>query len=113
MTRFALYGILTIVAVSLVSVIVVNSMTGLLTGTYSTSYGGNKLYGGGIKRAMADNPYQFGQAYGDATMVARYQNYLLSNPDKLDCSFDSAFGPDPCMYNQEIGKWCCADYRAP
>ena len=70
MEKVAIFGILLIVSISVLSVVALNSMTGLYGSNYAMA---PKLYGGGIRNAYAKTPSAFGAAYGKATMTARYQ----------------------------------------
>ncbi len=105
MERIAIISIIGIVIISVLAVVYVNSSTGAYS---SAVYGyGSKLYGPGLKKAQADNPYAFGKAYGKAVMDQRYQAYMYANEDTWDCSFDTSDGNDPCIYDDAKQKWCC------
>ncbi|MBS3148206.1 hypothetical protein J4219_04945 [Candidatus Woesearchaeota archaeon] len=104
--RFAAFSILLIVLISVLVVVVNDSMTGNLASNY---YGASKLYGPGLKRA-ASNPVALGKAYADAASMASYSFYLQDNWDKVTCGFTSADGPDPCNFDEESKSWCCLKY---
>lgn len=98
--------ILLIVLVSVLAVIVSDSITGNLASNY---YGSSKLYGPGLKRAAA-NPVVLGKAYADAVSMASYSLYLQDNWDKVQCGFETSDGPNPCVFDEVSGSWCCLKY---
>ena len=107
MERYAILVILGIVFVSTLAVISYDS----IVGAYSTSYGygASKIYGGGIRKSLADNPSAFSRSYGEAITTQRYQNFMYSNRDKWDCSFgnEAKTNTYPCIFDEELQKYCC------
>jgi len=106
-----IFAIVAIVVISVLSVVYVNSITG--HGAYdlnaANSYGGSKVYGGAIRKAMTDNPSAFGKAYGEQMWAQHWQEIMYSNRDKWDCSFgdearDSKY---PCIFDEGLQKYCC------
>ena len=104
--QLVVFGALFIVIGLALAVIVQDSLTGSVT---SASYGTGKLYGPGLKRAQA-NPIALGKAYMNAVSMRSYVGFMEVNKDKAVCAFDSPDGPDPCVYDEKIGKWCCLRY---
>ena len=125
MVRSAIIGITAIVVISVLAVLYINSLTGAYTAydyelLATSSYYTPHLYGGAIKRAMAQNPYAFGTAYGNAASQERaaqkseenillYQQYLYDHKDKWDCSFgkEAETSPWPCVFDDAKQKYCC------
>ncbi|MCX6709147.1 MAG: hypothetical protein NTW67_05890 [Candidatus Woesearchaeota archaeon] len=89
----------------------IDSITG--AGAYrSYGYGyASKLYGGGMKKAMYESPSSVGGVkYGEAVRNQRLSDYIYSNKDKLDCSFNKQQADrsvDPCIFDEKLKKYCC------
>ena len=104
--RLTAFSILFIVLISVLAVIVNDSITGNLASNY---YGASKVYGPGLKRSAA-NPIAVSRAAMDAASMASYSFYLQDNWDKVTCGFTSADGPDPCTFDEGSKSWCCLKY---
>ncbi|VVB80825.1 Uncharacterised protein [uncultured archaeon] len=111
MTKAAIIAIFGIVAFSVFAVLYVDTITG--AGAYrSIGYGfAPKLYGGGMKKAIAENPSAvLGYKYGEAVRTQRIVNFMYSNQNKWDCSFNKQQADkssDPCMFDPQLKKYCC------
>ncbi len=111
MTKAAILAIFGIVAFSVFAVLYIDSITG--AGAYrSYGYGyASKLYGGGMKRAISESPSSvMGVKYGEALRNQRLSDYIYSNKDKWDCSFNKQQADrsvDPCIFDGNSGKYCC------
>ncbi len=107
MTRHAILAILAIVLISALALIYFNKYTGQYATSYG--YGANKIYGGGIRKAMAENPAVFGKKYGEQVWVQRMQEFMYSNKDKWDCNYgeEALASGYPCIFDEELKKYCC------
>lgn len=104
MQKLLIWIIAVIIGISVLSVILVDSITGNVA---VNGYGANKVYGGAIGRAYAGTTPAMGEAYMRAMSTLRHQEYMYSNQDKWDCNFDSSDGPYPCIFDDAQQKWCC------
>ncbi len=112
MVNKAIFGILAIFLISLLSVIYVNSFTGAVA---SNAYGSSKLYGGGLRRAYVSDFDALSKKYSDNQFEAQMSAFMYSNQDKWECTF----GPEavnsgyPCVYDEKLKKYCCITKSAP
>lgn len=112
MTSKAIFGILAIFLISLLSVIYVDSYTGSVTSSYGSS---SKLYGGGLRRAYVSDFDALSKKYNDNQFEAQMSNFMYSNKDQWECTF----GPEaessgyPCVYDEKLKKYCCITKSAP
>lgn len=110
MERIAMISILSIVVISVLAVVVHDSMTGALTGSSFGGYqAGPKLYGGAIKK-IYQQPNVMGRAFERQLYVGRAQQFLYANQDKWDCSYgeEALSSPYPCVADENNpGKFCC------
>jgi hypothetical protein len=106
-----IFAIVAIVVISALSVVYVNSITGQASYDMNAanSYGGSKVYGGAIRKAMADDPSVFGKAYGKEMWALKWQETIYSNRDKLVCGFgDEAIDSKyPCIFDESLQNYCC------
>jgi len=110
-------AVLAIVIVSLFAVLAFSSITGNAAyNSYNTYYPHtmSKVYGGAIKKVHR-NPALVSKNVQEDNYVRQIQHYMLDNKDKWDCSY----GPEaenskyPCMFNEDLGKYCCVISDAP
>lgn len=108
--NYALFGILAIVLISVVAAMFFDaSITG---DAYLGYYGRSKVYGGDLK-AQYKHPATLGKSTENALFIQRNQEYMLAHKNRWQCTFDSADGPYPCMYDDTKKKWCCIPPSGP
>lgn len=113
MEKLAVFGIISIVAISFVAVVMTSAIefsTANVAFNYYelgvSSYAGPKVYGGAAKKFEASKNWEETQ---ELKSLDAYQSYLSGNPDKWTCGFSKAEADaedDPCFDNDDKG-YCC------
>lgn len=105
------YAIFAIVLISAFVFVTSAPSTGNLAANY---YGVAKVYGGAQKKVY-QRPNMVGQAFAKQLQQQRWQNFMYSQPENWDCSFGerrARASADPCIQDEESGKWCCIDVNS-